>query len=146
MYPQIVAEVRRDVPGMQGYLNIGTAGDFLGYFIAPLSAYPEPIRRSMLSGNPPLNGDPSCGVAGMSVGCPDPVGNDNFFFNISPTMGMRVTCSLLRGAADTRGKPDETYWLKDSACHLFANDLLGAPGDDTKFAPQPDRSKQQPHM
>lgn len=146
MYPQIVAEVRHDVPGMQGYMNIGTAGDFLGYFIDPLSAYPEPIRRSMLSGNPPLNGDPSCSVAGISIGCPDPVGNDNFFFNISPTMGMRVTCSLLRGAADTRGKPVETYWLKYSTCHLFANDLLNAPGDDTKFPSQPDMSKSEPHM
>ncbi|HWC35950.1 MAG TPA: hypothetical protein VG650_14130 [Mycobacteriales bacterium] len=146
MYPQIVAEVRRDVPGMQGYLNIGTAGDFLGYLIAPLGAYPEPIRRSMLSGNPPLNGDPACGVAGLSVGCPDPIGNDNFFFNVSPTLGMRVTCSLLRGAADTRGVQESTYLLKDSTCHLFSNDLLSAPGDDTKFAAPKDMSKSQPHM
>ncbi|HVS67528.1 MAG TPA: hypothetical protein VHE56_03165 [Mycobacteriales bacterium] len=146
MYPQIVAEVRRDVPGMQGYMNIGTAGDFLGYLISPLSAYPEPIRRSMLSGNPPLNGDPSCGVAGLSVGCPDPIGNDNFFFNVSPSLGMRITCSLLRGAADTRGVPEQNYLLKDSTCHLFSTDLLSAPGDDTKFAAPKDMSKQQPHM
>jgi hypothetical protein len=61
-------------------------------------------------------------------------------------MGMRVTCSLLRGAADTLRKPVETYWLKYSTCHLFANDLLNAPGDDTKFASQPDMSKSEPHM
>lgn len=146
MYPQIVAEVRRDVPGMQGYLNIGTAGDFLGYLIAPLSAYPEPIRRSVLSGNPPPLGDPSCGVAGLSVGCPDPIGNDNFFFNVSPTIGMRITCSLLRGAADTRGVPESTYLKKDPSCPLFANDLLSAPGDDTKFPAPKDMSKSEPHM
>ncbi len=146
MYPQIVAEVRRDVPGMQGYLNIGTAGDFLGYLISPLSAYPEPIRRSMLSGNPPPLGDPDCGVAGLSVGCPDPIGNDNFFFNVSPTLGMRITCSLLRGAADTLGKPESLYLQKDSTCHLFANDLLSAPGDDTKFPAPKDMSKSMPHM
>jgi hypothetical protein len=146
MYPQIVAEVRRDVPGMQGYLNIGTAGDFLGYLIAPLSALPEPIRRSVLSGNPPPLGDPDCGVAGLSVGCPDPIGNDNFFFNVSPTIGMRITCSLLRGAADTRGKPESSYLDKDSMCHLFANDLLSAPGDDTKFPAPKDLSKSEPHM
>ncbi|HEX3707924.1 MAG TPA: hypothetical protein VHV76_14960 [Mycobacteriales bacterium] len=146
MYPQIVAEVRRDVPGMQGYMNIGTAGDFLGYLISPLSAYPEPIRRSVLSGNPPPLGDPACGVAGLSVGCPDPIGNDNFFFNVSPTMGMRVTCSLLRGAADTRGVPESAYLNKDSNCPLFRNDLQSAPGFDTDFPAPKDMSKQEPHM
>jgi hypothetical protein len=146
MYPQIVAEVRRLAPGMQGYINIGTAGDFLGYLISPLAAYPEPVRRSVLSGNPPFIGDPDCAVANISVGCPDPIGNDNFLFNVSPTLGMRITCSLLRGAAETRGKPQSTYLSKDSKCKLFANDLLSAPGDDTKFPAPKDMSKQQPHM
>jgi hypothetical protein len=146
MYPQIPAEIRHDVPGMQGYLNIGTAGDFLGYLIDPLSAYPEPIRRSMLSGNPPPIGDPACSVAGISIGCPDPIGNDNFFFNVSPTMGMRVACSLLRGAADTLGKPESSFLLKDRSCQLFANDLQMAPGADTDFPSPPDMSKSEPHM
>jgi hypothetical protein len=146
MYPQIVAEVRHDVPGMQGYINIGTAGDFLGYLIAPLSALPEPIRRSVLSGNPPPIGDPDCAVANLSIGCPDPIGNDNFFFNVSQTLGMRITCSLLRGAAETRGLPSTTYQVKDSKCHLFAHDLLSAPGDDTKYPAPKDMSKSQPHM
>ena len=100
----------------------------------------------MLSGNPPLNGDPSCSAAGISVGCPDPIGNDNFFFNVSPSLGMRITCSLLRGAAETRGMPQSTYLSKYSTCHLFADDLLRAPGDDTKFPAPKDRSKSQPHM
>jgi hypothetical protein len=146
MYPQIVAEVRRDVPGMQGYINIGTAGDFLGYLIAPLSAYPEPIRRSVLSGNPPPLGDPSCSVAGISIGCADPIGNDNFFFNVSQTLGMRVTCSLLRGAADTRGVPESTYLKKDGSCVLFGNDLDSAPGLDTQFPSPPNMIKTEPHM
>jgi hypothetical protein len=146
MYPQIVAEVRRLAPGMQGYINIGTAGDFLGYLISPLSAYPEPIRRSILSGNPPPIGDSDCAVANISVGCPDPIGNDNFLFNVSPTLGMRITCSLLRGAAITRGKPESTYLSQDDKCKLFANDLLAAPGDDTKYPTPKDMSKSQPHL
>jgi hypothetical protein len=48
-YPQIPQAVRDALPGMRGYLSLGTAGDFLGYLIAPADAYPEPIRRSLLS-------------------------------------------------------------------------------------------------
>ncbi|MBV9097402.1 MAG: hypothetical protein JO079_05030, partial [Frankiaceae bacterium] len=40
MYPQIVQKVRDTVTGMRGYMSLGTAGDFLGYIIAPLEAYP----------------------------------------------------------------------------------------------------------
>ncbi len=146
MYPQIVQAVRDDVPGMQGYLNIGTAGDFLGYLIAPLSSYPEPIRRSLFSGNPPPAGDPACKVLGVSIGCPDPIGNDNFFFNVSFTIGSRIECSLLRGAADTLGKPQSAYLSKDGECPLFANDLLNGPGADTKFPAEPNMIKTEPHM
>ena len=54
MYPQIVQKVRElvtaDNPaGIKGFLNIGTAGDFLGYIIAPLEAYPEPIKDSFFN-------------------------------------------------------------------------------------------------
>jgi hypothetical protein len=146
MYPQIVAKVRHTVKGMQGYLNIGTAGDFLGYLIAPLGAYPEPVRRSMFSGDPPPAGDPQCAAGGVSVGCPDPVGNDNYFFNVSHTIGLRLTCALLRGAADQLGKPATTYTRTDSTCAAFANDLALPPGEDTTFPPQPDRSAEFPHM
>jgi hypothetical protein len=146
MYPQIVARVRHDVRGMQGYLNIGTAGDFLGYLIAPLSAYPEPVRRSVLSGDPPPAGDPQCAAGGTSVGCPDPVGNDNYFFNVSHTFGLRLTCGLLRGAADQLGKPPTTYTKLYSVCATFANDAALPPGADTSFPPQPDESALFPHM
>src|SRR5581483_11426310 len=146
MYPQIVAKVRQEVRGMQGYLNIGTAGDFLGYLVAPLSAYPEPVRRSVLSGDPPPAGDPQCAAGGVSVGCPDPVGNDNYFFNVSHTFGLRLTCGLLRGAADQLGKPATTYTASYAPCAAFANDQALPPGEDTVFPPQPDESALFPHM
>jgi hypothetical protein len=146
MYPQIVAKVRHEVKGMQGYLNIGTAGDFLGYIIAPLSAYQEPIRRSIFSGDPPPTGDPACAAGKVSVGCPDPVGNDNYFFNVSHTFGLRLTCGLLRGAADQLGKPASAYTAEYSACEAFQNDALLPPGQDTTFPPQPDESALFPHM
>jgi hypothetical protein len=146
MYPQIPQQVRRTVKRMQGYLSIGTAGDFLGYLIAPLSAYPDPVRRSVLSGAPPPYGDPACAVGKVSIGCPDPIGNDNFIFNVSFTMGMRITCALLRGAAQTLGKPANAYTAKDHSCGLFAADLRRAPGADTRFPEQPDRSATEPHM
>jgi len=146
MYPQIVAKVRHSVRGMQGYLNIGTAGDFLGYIVAPLSAYPEPVRRSVLSGDPPPNGDPACGAGDVSVGCPDPVGNDNYFFNVSHTFGLRLTCSLLRGAADQLGKVATTYTSAYGPCESFTTDALLPPGEDTTFPPQPDESAVYPHL
>jgi hypothetical protein len=146
MYPQIVAKVREEVPGMQGYLNIGTAGDFLGYIVAPLTAYPEPVRRSVLSGDPPPDGDPGCAAGSVSVGCPDPVGNDNYFFNVSHTFGLRLTCGLLRGAADTLDKPASAYTKKYAPCTAFATDAALPAGEDTTFPPQPDQSALFPHM
>jgi hypothetical protein len=146
MYPQIVNRVRHTVKGMQGYLSIGTAGDFLGYLVAPLSAYPEPARRSVLSGDPPPKGDPACAVGHVSLGCPDPIGNDNYFFNVSHTFGIRLTCALLRGAADQLGKPPSTYTNTYPLCAAFATDAALPPGDDTTFPPQPNQSKLYPHL
>jgi hypothetical protein len=146
MYPQIPAKVRHFVPGMQGYLSIGTAGDFLGYLIAPLDAYPDPIRRSVLSGDPPPTGDPKCAIGQVSVGCPDPIGNDNYFFNVSHTFGERLVCGLLRGAADQQGKPETTYTTKYRDCSAFTTDLGSPPGADTTFPEQPNQSKRFPHL
>src|SRR4051794_11617594 len=72
MYPQIVQKVRdlvlADNPdGIKGVMNIGTAGDFLGYIIAPLEAYPEPAFQSVASHETDCNGVPD--PAGV---CPDP--------------------------------------------------------------------------
>ena len=97
MYAQIWQKVRSTVTGMRGYMSIGTAGDFLGYIIAPVGAYPEPVRQSMFSGDPPPSGDTCSGVQ-SPLGCPDPIGNDNYFFNVSHTFGEHLTCELLRGA------------------------------------------------
>jgi hypothetical protein len=142
MYPQIVQRVRDTVTGMRGYLNIGTAGDFLGYIVAPFEAYPEPIRRSMFSGNPPPAGDPNCSGSGVGspVGCPDPISNDNYFFNVSHTFGERLMCSLLRGAGDVLANDAQKYWSTDGRCPLFADDLVKPANEDTTFPAQPDLS------
>lgn len=126
MYPQIVQKVRETVPAA-GHINIGTAGDFLGYIIAPLTAYPEPLRRSMFSGDPP-------------VGSPSPISNDNYFFNASHTLGERLTCSLLRGAGEVMKGDAQAYWTASVDCPLFANDLVVPADADTTFPAQPDLS------
>src|SRR3954464_10077545 len=107
MYPQIPLKVRDLMPGLRGYMTAGLAGDQLGYLIAPFpEAYPEPVRRSLFN------------QRGDEV---SPIDNDNYFFNVSHTMGERVTCSLLRGAGAVFGRgsaPRDAY----DRCALFAND------------------------
>jgi hypothetical protein len=143
-YPQIANLVRSAVssrPGntVRGFLSISTAGDFLGYLVAPLEAYPEPIRKSMFDGEPAPNHS-TCEGAPSPVGCPSPVDNDNYFFNPSHTFGERVTCSLLRGAGDVLGQGPDTYWAGYQRCLAFANDHVLAPDYDTTFPPSPDLS------
>lgn len=139
-YPQIPLAVRAAVssrPGstVRGYLSISTAGDFLGYLVAPIEAYPEPMRASMFDGGPPPN-DSSCGP----LGCPSPVDNDNYFFNPSHTFGERVTCSLLRGAGEILGQGADTYWSRYARCLAFASDHALAADLDTTFPESPDLS------
>ena len=95
-------------------MTAGLAGDQLGYLIAPFEAYPEPIRRSFFN------------QRGDEV---SPIDNDNYFFNVSHTMGERVTCSLLRGAGETAGL-GMAYRQGDDRCPLFANDALLGHGAD----------------
>ena len=100
--------------GARGHMTAGLAGDQIGYLIGPYQAYPEPIRRSFFN------------QRGDDV---SPIDNDNYFFNVSHTMGDRVTCSLLRGATETAGGgPD--YRSQYQPCALFANDLLRGHGAD----------------
>jgi hypothetical protein len=116
MYPQIPLKVRDMMPGLRGYMTAGLANDQLGYLIAPFEAYSEPVKRSLLDNN----------------NMPSPIDNDNYFFNVSHTMGERVTCSLLRGAGEVFGKgttPRDGY----DRCSAFASDLAFAPGDDAKL-------------
>jgi hypothetical protein len=107
MYPQIVEQVRAADPGLRGYMTAGLANDQLGYLIAPLSAYPEPVVTTAAA-----------------------LANDNYAFNVSHTMGERVTCSLLRGAGAVFGKgtaPRDSY----TDCAAFVNDMQQAAGSDT---------------
>ncbi|MGI8663574.1 MAG: LPXTG cell wall anchor domain-containing protein [Acidimicrobiales bacterium] len=130
-YPQIPLAVRDAVPGQLGYLSIGTAGDFLGYLIAPLSAYPEPIRRTILDGGPVPN-DSVCSGIPSPIGCPSPIDNDTFAFNPSLTLGERIICSLLRGAGETLGVGPDVYPATRPMCVAFAADrLLPADADTT---------------
>ena len=98
-------------------MTAGLAGDQLGYLIAPFQAYPEPIRRSFFN------------QAGDEV---SPIDNDNYFFNVSHTMGDRVTCSLLRGAGETAGAGHRSTATLYQPCALFANDLLRSHGADAR--------------
>jgi len=115
MYPQIVETVRETVPAA-GYINIGTAGDFLGYIIEPLGAYPNVVLATIEDGS------------------------DNLLFNDSQTLGERLTCSLLRGAGDTFAANAQLYWQTRSTCALFASDYALPPAFDTTFPSQPNLS------
>jgi hypothetical protein len=116
MYPQIPLKTAEIVPA-QGYMTAGLANDQLGYLIAPFEAYPEPVRRSFFN------------QEGDEV---SPIDNDNYFFNVSHTMGERVTCSLLRGAGEVFGK-GLAYRSSYDRCAAFPNDLLFGHGADTGF-------------
>jgi hypothetical protein len=107
MYPQIVAQVRAQMPNIRGYMTAGLANDQLGYLIAPLEAYGEPMATTAAA-----------------------LANDNYAFNVSHTMGERVTCSLLRGAGEVfaRGTaPRDAY----TRCAAFVNDMQQPAGSDT---------------
>jgi hypothetical protein len=116
MYPQIPLKVSATVPA-RGYMTAGLANDQLGYLIAPFEAYPEPIRRSFFN------------QRGDEV---SPIDNDNYFFNVSHTMGERVTCSLLRGAGEVLGA-GLAYRSGYDRCAAFPNDLIFEHGADTGF-------------
>jgi hypothetical protein len=118
-YPQIPLKVRELVPGLRGYMTAGLANDQLGYLIAPYEAYPEPIRRSVFN------------QRGDEV---SPLDNDNYFFNVSPTIGDRVTCSLLRGAGELFGGDRRSAYDR---CAPFVNDVQMPHGADTAASTGP---------
>jgi hypothetical protein len=107
MYPQIVENVRSAMPGLRGYMTAGLANDQLGYLIAPVEAYPEPVVFTAAA-----------------------LANDNYAFNPSHTIGERVTCSLLRGAGAvfTKGSAPRD---SNPRCNAFANDTMKDAGSDT---------------
>jgi hypothetical protein len=123
MYPQIALKVADTVPA-RGHMTAGLANDQLGYLIAPYEAYPEPIRRSFFN------------YEGDEV---SPIDNDNYFFNVSHTMGERVTCSLLRGAGELFDA-GSTYRDSYDRCTTFPNDAALEHGSDVALSdlPNPD--------
>ncbi|MFL5845363.1 MAG: hypothetical protein ACJ762_11765 [Solirubrobacteraceae bacterium] len=140
MYPQIPLKVRELLPEARGYMTAGLANDQLGYLIAPYEAYPEPIKTTFFDSSF-ANGDSinAC-VASMGANCdpatvtptPDPLGNDNYAFNVSHTIGERVTCSLLRGAGELFGVADAAS--RYDRCATFANDAALPAGSDVTAA------------
>jgi hypothetical protein len=138
MYPQIPLKVRgtaeQETVGIRGYMTAGLADDQLGYIIAPWEAYPQPIKTNFFDSSF-ANGDviaacqaspgPMC--AGNPT--PKPIGNDNYFFNVSHTMGERLTCSLLRGAGEVFGHGSDLRNDYDR-CQAFANDIALPEGSD----------------
>lgn len=115
-YPQIALDVAAKVRKERGQITLGVANDQLGYLIAPYSAYPEPIRRTLFN----ERGDE------ISV-----IDNDNYFFNVSHTMGERVRCASLRGAGDVFGVGGE-YVGADRDCAPFAADASRPAGADVR--------------
>ena len=114
MYPQIPLRVRGLLPGLRGYMTAGLANDQLGYLIAPAGAYPEPVSRTLFDRSGQIR----------------PLDNDNYFFNVSHTLGERVTCSLLRGADDLLGRDARD---RDKDCSFFASDMTMPAGSDVRY-------------
>jgi hypothetical protein len=107
-YPQIPLAVRDALEGsgIKGFMTAGLSNDQLGYIIANLpDSYPQVLIRGAQ-------------------------GNDNILFNMSQTLGERLTCSLLRGAGEVTGK-GSAYRDSDRKCVAFANDLVWPEGADT---------------
>ncbi len=124
-YPQIPLKVREIVEadhGARGFMTAGLSNDQLGYIIAPFpEAYSHPICSTILA---------NCDFDQVGPPQPEPLSNDNYFFNVSHTMGERLTCSLLRGAGEVLGKGMQYRQAYDK-CPLFANDLAFGHGVDT---------------
>ncbi len=149
IYPQIALKVRDTVKGIRagGFMTAGLSNDQLGYILAPFpEAYTEPIKATAF-GRDPANGDQvGCLPTGQTdfsgklsefPNCQqvlDPIGNDNYFFNVSHTLGERVTCALLRGAGEVLGK-GLTFRDAYDRCSLFPNDTALAPGSDINPTP-----------
>ena len=98
--------------------SFSAAAQKLGYIIAPFEAYPDPVRRTFFNSR------------GDEI---DPIGNDNYAFNVSKTLGARVTCSLLRGAGEVFGKGSK-YRDANPECVTFPNDTLFQHGADVELS------------
>jgi hypothetical protein len=140
-YPQIPLKVRGTAVQTQtpirGFMTAGLADDQLGYIIAPLEAYPEPIKDSFFDSHFLDRDQLDQCTASFGANCdpstvtptPDPIGNDNYFFNVSHTLGERLTCAFLRGAGEVFDRGSQ---LRDTydRCQAFANDAALPEGTD----------------
>ena len=90
-YPNVREQLMAQVHGPRRFWTIGLANDQLGYLIAPTpEGYPKPVFTTALSGD----------INNPTTWSPDPIGNDNFSFNPSLTMGDHVMCTQARAAGD----------------------------------------------
>ena len=141
MYPQIPLKVRGAAAQVQapirGFMTAGLADDQLGYIIAPFEAYPEPIKDSFFDSSFLDPNQLNACEASYGANCdtstftptPDPIGNDNYFFNVSHTIGERLTCALLRGAGEVFGQGTRMRDTYDR-CDAFQNDAALPEGFD----------------
>jgi hypothetical protein len=143
IYPQIALKVADTVTGIRhgghdqdGFMTAGLSNDQLGYLIAPFEAYPQPIERSLFSDALTADVISRCAQSPSQSTCPSPqpVANDNYLFNVSHTIGERVTCSLLRGADDVLRPAAGGFRASYDRCLLFPNDAALAPGSDLSLS------------
>jgi hypothetical protein len=123
-YPNIREGVLKAVKTKKPTWIFGLANDQLGYLIAPTPAgYPEPVRKSFFDGDPH---DPT--TWGVS-----PIDNDNFFFNVSPTIGDHVMCTMIKGAEQLGYKVNlNGLGPAGLKCLLFQAEVnQSGPGDPT---------------
>lgn len=119
-YPNIRDGVLAAVKTTQPTWIFGLANDQLGYLIAPTpEGYPEPIRKSFFDGDPH---DPS--TWGVS-----PIDNDNYFFNVSHTIGDHIMCTMIKGALALGFEPSAGSPPKCALWNLEVNE--SGPGDPT---------------
>jgi hypothetical protein len=119
-YPSIREGVISAIKTTRPTWIFGLANDQLGYLIAPTpEAYPEPIRKSLMDGDPH---DPT--TWGIS-----PIDNDNYFFNVSPTIGDHVMCTMIKGARQLGFQASGPAPIKCALWNLEVNE--SGPGDPT---------------
>jgi len=75
------------------------------------SSFLDPNKMNECQASYGANCDPS-----MLTPTPDPIGNDNYFFNVSHTFGERLTCDFLRGAGDIVAGDSQKYWSTYERC------------------------------
>jgi hypothetical protein len=123
-YPNMREGLLKVVKTKKPVWIFGLANDQLGYLIAPTPAgYPEPVRKSFFDGDPH---DPA--TWGVS-----PIDNDNFFFNVTPTIADHVMCTMIKGAEQLGFKVNLLHLGPPAVkCLAFQGEVNeSGPGDPT---------------